>query len=263
MCLNGDMETTPFKSRSISKPGVIRIDGPCSRCGGEGGSRSWAFTGYTCWRCAGVGREPGGIKQYAYPADWTDEQITEHMAKRQAAADKRKAADTARKAAAAKAARAEFAAANPEAVKILRRWAKHDEFVADLARQYAERGDLSDRQIEVLLQAPAKIKARQAREKAEAERMAQATPVPTGTEQITGEVLTLKWVEGDYGSTLKMLVMEDRGFKVWGTCPRAIQPEKGDRVSLLAAVEPSHDDPLFGFYKRPRNASVIEASHGS
>ena len=26
---------------------------PCNRCGGEGGSRAWAYTGYTCFRCGG------------------------------------------------------------------------------------------------------------------------------------------------------------------------------------------------------------------
>jgi hypothetical protein len=254
------METTTthseHRSTNLTKPGFVQVAGPCSRCGGAGGSAHWP--GFTCFRCGGNCAEPGGFKTFSYPADWTDEQIVAHRDERTAKADARREQAAARKAAQAKTEKTQWLAANPEAAKILKRHAKNDDFVADLARGLDAYGSLTDRQVEVLLQAPTEIKERKAREAAEAKRVAQATPVPTGTEILTGEVATTKWVDNGYGSTLKMLVLEDRGFKVWGSVPSSLNVEQGDRVTFLAAVEPSDDDPLFGFYKRPRKATIVE-----
>jgi hypothetical protein len=54
-----------------------------------------------------------------------------------------------------------------------------------------------------------------------------------------------------------MLVKDDRGFRVYGTVPGdIIGVANGDRVRFDAAVEPSKDDPKFGFYKRPTKATI-------
>lgn len=65
-----------------------------------------------------------------------------------------------------------------------------------------------------------------------------------------------------------MLVLDDRGFKVWGTVPAALErdehggmtvgtiAEKGDRVTFTARLEPSSDDETFGFFKRPRRSTL-------
>lgn len=37
---------------ATSRPYAIVTD-PCHRCGGQGGSDAWRFTGWTCYRCAG------------------------------------------------------------------------------------------------------------------------------------------------------------------------------------------------------------------
>jgi hypothetical protein len=242
------------RSRSIAKPGFIRVAGACNKCGGAGGWRGWP--GFTCFRCGGNGQEPNGYKTYAYPADWTDEQIVAHRDERAAKAAIRREQTAARKQAKAEAAKAEWLAANPAVAKILKAHAD-DSFVQSLQAGLDTYGTLTERQVEVLLQTPAKIKERKARDAAEAKRVAQATPVPNGTEVITGEVVSTKWVDSDYGSTLKMLVLEDRGFKVWGSVPRAIDVEQGTKVRFTAAVERSNDDDLFGFFKRPRKAEVL------
>ena len=66
-------------------------------------------------------------------------------------------------------------------------------------------------------------------------------------------MLTTKWQDSHFGITLKMLVRDDRGFKVWGTVPSSLpNTESGDRVTFIAAVEASDDDETFGFFKRPR-----------
>jgi len=84
-----------------------------------------------------------------------------------------------------------------------------------------------------------------------------AAPVPTGRVAVKGKVLMTKTVDGYAYNTLvhKMLVKDDSGFKVFGTVPNAIScVSKGDVVEFTATLEPSKDDPKFGFYKRPSKA---------
>jgi hypothetical protein len=103
----------------------------------------------------------------------------------------------------------------------------------------------------------AKIEAEREAKKAEQEARAAAAPdVPEERLEIVGEVLTLKWQDSDWGGALKMLVIDDRGFKVWGSVPRAIEDDlhKGMWVAFVATCEPSKDDPKFGFFKRPSKA---------
>jgi hypothetical protein len=87
-------------------------------------------------------------------------------------------------------------------------------------------------------------------------------PVVTGKSvDITGKVLSLKMRESQWGESLKMLIKDDRGFKVWGTVPKTIVAaiETGDRVAFTATVEASDDDETFGFAKRPRKAAILAA----
>jgi len=93
---------------------------------------------------------------------------------------------------------------------------------------------------------------------------ADAEAIVNGKQVITGVVLTVKTQEGYYGDTLKMLVRDDRGFKVWGSVPRSLSNAayedrttvKGSRVTFSATVEASEDDNKFGFYKRPTKAKM-------
>lgn len=109
--------------------------------------------------------------------------------------------------------------------------------------------------------AEAKIAAEREAKKAEQEARAAAAPdVPEERLEIVGEVLTIKWQDSDWGGALKMLVIDDRGFKVWGSVPRAIEDDlvKGMWVAFVATCEPSKDDPKFGFFKRPSKAKCWE-----
>jgi len=100
-------------------------------------------------------------------------------------------------------------------------------------------------------------------------------PVPTGRQQVTGRIVSVKEVENQYGVTMKVLVADDRGFRVFGTraasmlvpCEtgyidgsdgRRYRPASvGDRVTFVATIEPSHDRG-FGFYSRPAKARAAE-----
>jgi hypothetical protein len=88
---------------------------------------------------------------------------------------------------------------------------------------------------------------------------ASAEACPAGRVEVTGTVLSTKWVENKYGSTLKMLVEDRRGFKVFGSVPSALENVRGRSVSFTAALEPSQDDEKFGFFKRPTKATFIDA----
>jgi hypothetical protein len=56
---------------------------------------------------------------------------------------------------------------------------------------------------------------------------------------------------------MKMLVVTDTGWKVWGTMPAALDVDRGARVRFTATVKPSDDDPHFGFFSRPTKAQVL------
>jgi hypothetical protein len=94
--------------------------------------------------------------------------------------------------------------------------------------------------------------------RAAAVREAAPTPharVVVGTVNIVGTILAVIVRNGMYGLEVKMRVMDDRGFVVWGTLPRAIDgAREGERVAFTATVTASDTDPTFGFFKRPRNA---------
>jgi hypothetical protein len=81
-----------------------------------------------------------------------------------------------------------------------------------------------------------------------------------GRHEITGVLLGTKTQESDYGLVYKMLVRDDRGFKIWGTCPDSLaEAYKGDKISFFATIQVSNDDKCFGFFKRPTKASFEQA----
>lgn len=127
------------------------------------------------------------------------------------------------------------------------------------------------------------------------ERLAEseAHPAPTGRLVVTGEIVSTKLVEGDYGTAYKILVKDDAGFKVWCSLPKAQadeaadafyesnpetnhwnvgaavwfvgsvnEPEKytglkGRRITFTATLEPSRDDVSFAFGSRPTKGAWL------
>lgn len=135
-------------------------------------------------------------------------------------------------------------------------------FLADVARKLRQYGNLSTKQVEAIRKAMARIA------KPEEKEEEITAPVLTGKQIITGTVLSTKYVESQFGGSLKMLVRDDRGFKVWGSVPRSLtqgddgfysQLANDTRVKFTATVEVSNDDPCFGFFKRPTKAEAISA----
>lgn len=103
----------------------------------------------------------------------------------------------------------------------------------------------------------ARVRAEQAAEREDEN--ARWTDVPTGRQQVTGRVLSTKWKDTQFGSTLKMMVRCD-GFDVWGSVPRELHGdiEAGDTVTFTARFEQSNDKG-FGFFTRPSKAVNADA----
>lgn len=172
----------------------------------------------------------------------------------------RKAAELDRQQQRIKKAVAAFVEANQDLAFMADKTHEHTNgFIADVSRKLRQYGELSERQVNAVRAAIIRDAEWAARkEQEEAARAAEImVPVIEGKQQITGEVLSLKWQDSDFGSTLKMLVKDERGFKVWGTVPRSIDPERGDRVVFSATITKSDRDESFGFFKRPTKAILL------
>jgi hypothetical protein len=129
-------------------------------------------------------------------------------------------------------------------------------------------GSLSEKQVTFLASIKASLVER--REKDAEKAKEPIVPVVEGRIEITGQVVSVKWQDSVYGGNYKMLVLDDRGFKVWGTVPESLQTlvreevgieglvEKGERVQFTATVTKSDRDEDFGFFKRPAKGLLCE-----
>lgn len=140
-----------------------------------------------------------------------------------------------------------------------------NDFLNDVSFRFVNKGELSEKQIAAVEKAI--IRDTERRMEREAKKAAEAAAIAAGTIeavpatdkriQITGEVISQRTQESQFGTQFRMLVKDDRGFKVWGTEPSSINPVVGSRVTFIAKVERSNDDPQFGFFSRPTKAEVL------
>lgn len=115
-------------------------------------------------------------------------------------------------------------------------------------------GETSDRFVQAIMRDMVRTDAREEKRAAE---KAQAVPVPVieGRTSVSGEVVSVKWQENDFGGREVMTVRDDRGFLLWGSVPSSLDGiEKGERVSFMATIQRSDRDETFGFFKRPSKA---------
>lgn len=153
---------------------------------------------------------------------------------------------------------ATFVAENPDLAFMADKTHAHtNEFVADVSRKLRTYGELSERQVSAVRKAVVRDAEYAARKAEQAEEI--KAPAPSGTVTVTGTVVSTKWHESQYGSTLKWTVKSDEGFLVWGTVPSNVTVERGDRVTFTANLTVSDRDECFAFGKRPRKAQVIAA----
>lgn len=134
-----------------------------------------------------------------------------------------------------------------------------NDFLSDIARKVFQYGNLSDRQVDAALAAierGMKWEAEKVAEKVERP----SAPAPQGRVVVTGTVVMTKWYANDFGETLKMIVRDDTGFRVFVSVPGSLMGvgiDRDSRVSFTASLTQSEDDPTFAFGKRPTKASLI------
>lgn len=131
-------------------------------------------------------------------------------------------------------------------------------FVKDVLSKLDRYGDLSEKQIAAVTASLARDLTRAAQKAAEA--LEVKGDAPSGRVDVTGEVLSVQFREGDYGGSFKSLIKLDNNAKVWVTVPGEDSFKRGDRVTIRATWTPSQDDKSFAFGKRPHLVSVEPAA---
>jgi hypothetical protein len=79
-------------------------------------------------------------------------------------------------------------------------------------------------------------------------------------ETIEGKVVHVAWQKNPrFGPALKMLVVHDDGWKIWGTVPAKLHKEieRGCRIQFTAGIE-WKEPKKFGFAIRPSDAFITQ-----
>lgn len=132
--------------------------------------------------------------------------------------------------------------------------------ITDIVGKLVRYGSVSDKQLDFVRKLLGQIAERAGKQLAREAADAAALPLPTftGRATIEGVVLSIKTGENAYGPYTRMLVKADDGWKVFGSVPAQIADvQRGDRVRFVAKVEPSKDDPKFGFFSRPAKGEIV------
>jgi hypothetical protein len=245
------------------------VQDPCWKCGGSGYLPYYAsiFNGQ-CFACRGTGGTYRTTKEQ------------ERVMKRRESQRRSAARKADRKAAEKVAKLAAFAEAEPELAFMTTSAIFDDEveihpILCDMGTRLQQYGSISEKQIAFAKKLL--VEQQERRNLREAEKAA-AQPAPAGRQVVEGEVVMVRDYESDYGTTWKMMVKADGGFKVFVTVPRDLEPDsytggdldtptsfvaqvnalKGQRVRFTATLEPKADDPTFAIGKRPAKAQVLQ-----
>jgi peptidoglycan hydrolase-like protein with peptidoglycan-binding domain len=102
-------------------------------------------------------------------------------------------------------------------------------------------------------------------------------PVVEGDKvDVAGHVVSARYKDTPYGTQAKVLIQDDRGFRVYGTLPSKLEDELSNRsqatsdtwasylqkhplrIKLTGGVKKSPGDENYGFFSRPKNASFVD-----
>lgn len=225
---------TKTKASKVETPVFV----PCGRCGGQGGFACYGhiYNG-VCFECDGA------------RGHWSTVEHEARLAKRREQARARRAA----KRAAEAAQRAEVGQAFLSQHEGLAQALETDHSIsADLKEKVLHFGSLSEAQIALAMKIAA--------EAAEAATVVQVEVVE-GRGSVTGSVTSVKWEEDGFsyhgGMVCKIVVLDDRGFRLYGTAPKAIREsvEKGSKISFTATLVAKEEG--FGFFQRATAATIL------
>lgn len=144
-------------------------------------------------------------------------------------------------------------------------------FVAEVGEKFRASGQLSERQCEALERVFSRHLERENDRQAHPDPDPDPAPVVEGKIVVTGKIAHVRRENNPFAyhaSTWKFLVIDDRGFKVWGTMPAALRADvddvhilRGRRVEFTATVKRSGgDDETFGIAARPTKARLLTAA---
>ena len=223
------------------KPVVLRR---CGRCSGTGYVWATHVDGGRCFACGGAKGRYIGLQGLAASARARGRSETKFIAANCKGSPER----LEKRRVAAQAARS-FLAEHVGLAGALAASSRGTHILRSFAQQLATRGSLSERQVAAAFKVAADVTA--------------APPVinvPEGRQTVEGEIISIKEYFNSYtgGMDFKMLVLDPRGFKVFGSVPRSIttEAERGVKVRFTARLEAKELG--FGFFKRPTQAEVIE-----
>jgi hypothetical protein len=249
----------------LSADGAEYVWDPCWKCGGSGYLTWTSLDESRCWACH--------TRKGRWVPVRTIERRIKDRARRAANRDKKAQA----KRAAVEAQLAQFELDHP-GLAFMTGEAVHDEtvemnhIVRDIAMRMQIWGTISEKQLALCEKIVREDDERRAQREVE---RATASPAPAGRTVIEGVIRSVKMYDGDYGTTYKMLVVTDEGWKAFGTVPAQIEPKtyhggedegsfygqmmalKGQRVKYTATLEPKADDPIFAIAKRPAKAEIV------
>lgn len=267
----------------------------CRRCGGTG---HYLFNGLDsiCYLCRNVWEARLGD---VFDSEESAKKWCHERAVRRAQADRKREALRLEKLAKRQAAWDQLAAEHPAVWELVSKAAdiaslsenreshitERDTFVLSLADKlwnFDER-QYTDRQI-AALQAVADKRVAAA---------ADAVPAPAGRVEVSGEIVSAKVKSSDFGDAYKLVVKDDRGFRVYVSLPKAQMEQayneflaqvtangqsiydfgpwcffmgtddgqyagvKGRRITFTATLEPSADDESFAFGSRPTKGAWL------
>ena len=143
-------------------------------------------------------------------------------------------------------------------------------FLTDLKWKLNRSGELSIKQIDAAARSIQREEERAAktaeREKVKAALVAQGVSAPEGKALVKGEVVSLKYQDGIYGSQWKIVVKHDEGWSAWATLPASLTSAivddnykliPGVRIQFYATLKKSDRDPLFAFASRPTQPKLL------
>lgn len=155
-------------------------------------------------------------------------------------------------------------------------------FMGDM-RAALRSGTMTPRQVQAAVQAVTRDREYdQVRAQRDAERdaaRAAGVRVPEGRMTVAGEIVWARREENQFGpgSSVKIIVKTAGGWRVKGTCPGMLEPERysadeyadwlgslpGRHVELTATAKgPSSGDPTLGYYSRPSKAAFVDGGEG-
>lgn len=217
--LVGQFEVESFSKGTITRESSKRAT--CTRCGGQGGSDAWKYTGWTCYKCGGAGGYRVDYKEKIYTAEKL-EKLNQSKAKR---TEKKIAEIAAKQEAEAKRIAEEEEAFFAQWGELLNEAAYYQgrsDFVADVVTRATTYCKLTEGQAEALKTTIAKFKASDA-QKAASEWIGEVGDrVTFKAKVVMHRVLGEGYAYGTLNHMVKLITEEGNSVVYFGSKPSTV-----------------------------------------